>query len=411
MRHEKAGEGGDANEAVVARTYDRGPGLVASLMVRLEARAPMRKWLKRMLKWTALTISALLVVGAVALFIAYWMSDNDCEARRLTTPRRPMKAITYCDYGGPEVLRLEEVEQPVPGDDQVLVRVRAAALNPYDMHFLHGTPYLFRLSAGLRKPRFTRLGVDFSGVVETVGKNVTGFRPGDAVFGGQQGALAEYLVVSGRQLVKKPDNISFEQAAAVNIAARTALQALRDAGKLQPGQKVLINGASGGVGSFAVQIAKHFGAEVTGVSSGRNTELVRSLGADHTIDYTRQDYTQGDVQYDLIIDNVGNRSLSANRRVLKPNGRFVMVGGQKGNWIKPMDRVAAVTIYSMFVPQPMITMIARSSKDDLALLAELMQQGKVTPVIDKTYPLRDAAEAMRHLETGRARGKIVIQVD
>ena len=371
----------------------------------------MRKWLKRMLKWTALTISALLVVGVAALFIAYWLSDNDCAERRATAPKRPMKAITYCEYGGPEVLQLEQVEQPVPDDDQVLVRVRAAALNPYDMHFLHGTPYFMRLGAGLRKPKFTRIGVDFSGVVETVGKNVTGFKPGDAVFGGQQGALVEYVVISERQLVKKPDNISFEQAGAVNIAAKTALQALRDAGKLQPGQKVLINGASGGVGSFAVQIAKHLRAEVTGVSSGRNAELVRSLGADHTIDYTQQDYTQGDTQYDLIIDNVGNHSLSANRRVLKPNGRYVMVGGQKGNWIKPMDRLAAVKIYAMFVHQPMSMMIARASKDDLALLAELMQQGKVTPVIDKTYKLSEAAEAMRHLETGRARGKIVIQVD
>ena len=371
----------------------------------------MRKWLKRILKWSALTISALLVVGVVALFIAYWISDNDCEERRATARKNPMKAITYCEYGGPDVLQLEEVEKPVPNDDQVLVRVRAAALNPYDMHFLHGTPYLMRLSAGLRKPKFTGIGVDFSGVVERVGKNATGFKPGDAVFGGRQGALAEYIVISGKGPVKKPDNISFEQAGAVSIAAQTALQALRDAGKLQPGQKVLINGASGGVGTFAVQIAKHLGGEVTGVSSGRNTGLVRSLGADHTIDYTQQDYTQGGTLYDLIIDMVGNHSLAANRRVLKPKGRFVMVGGQKGNWIKPMDRVAAAMIYSMFIDQEMGMMLARYSKDDLALLAELMQQGKVTPVIDKTYKLREAAEAMRHLETGRARGKIVIQVD
>jgi len=197
----------------------------------------------------------------------------------------------------------------------------------------------------------------------------------------------------------------------VNIAAKTALQALRNSGKLQPGQKVLINGASGGVGTFALQIAKHLGGEVTGVSSGRNTELVRSLGAHHAIDYAQQDYTQGGKQYDLIIDNVGNHSLSANRRVLRPNGRYVMVGGPGGKWIKPMDRMFAAMVYSKFVHQEMGMMMARASKDDLALLSELMQQGKVTPVIDKTYKLSEAAEAMRHLETGRARGKIVIQLD
>lgn len=279
------------------------------------------------------------------------------------------------------------------------------------MHFLHGTPYLMRLSVGPRKPKFTGIGVDFSGTVESVGNVVTGFKPGDAVFGGCQGALSEYLVVAGQRLVKKPDNISFEQAGAVNIAAKTALQALRDWGKLQPGQKVLIIGASGGVGTFAVQIAKYMGGEVTGVSSGPNTELVRSLGAGHTIDYTRQDYTRGCTRYDLIIDTIGNHSLSMNRRVLTPNGRYVMVGAPKGKWIKPMDRLIAVMIYSKFVHQEICMMMARASRDDLALLAELMQQGTVTPVIDRTYVLSEAAEAMRHLESGRARGKIVIQLD
>ena len=341
-----------------------------------------------------------------------WMSDNDGEERRAIAPKNPVKAITYCKYGGPEVLQLEEVGKPVADDDQVLVRVRAVALNPYDMHFLHGTPYFMRLmGAGLRKPKLTSIGVDFSGVVESVGKNVTGFKPSDAVFGGHQGALAEYIVISEQKLVRKPDNISFEQAGAVNIAAKTALQALRDAGKLQPGHEVLINGASGGVGTFAVQIAKYLGAEVTGVSSGRNSELVCSLGADHTIDRTQQDYTQGGTKYDLIIDNIGNHSLSANRRVLKPSGRYVMVSGPKGKWIKPMDRVVAAMIYSRFVHQEMGMMMARGGKDDLVLLADLMQQGRVTPVIDKTYKLSEAAEAMRHLETGRARGKIVIQVE
>lgn len=321
-----------------------------------------------------------------------------------------MKAIMYHQYGGPEVLYLEESAKPAPKDDEMLVRVCAAALNPYDMHFLHGTPYLMRLSAGLRKPRFTGIGVDFSGVVESVGKSVTGFKPGDAVFGGHQGALAEYLVIAEQRLLKKPDKISFEQAAAVNIAAKTALQALRDSGKLQPGHNVLINGASGGVGTFAVQIAKHLGGEVTAVSSGRNTELARSLGADHTIDYAQQDYTRGGTKYDLIIDNIGNHSLSANRRVLKANGRYVAVGAPKGKWIKPVARVITAIIYSKLVHQEMGMMLTRSSKDDLALLADLMQQGKVTPVIDKSYKLSEAAEAMRHLESGRARGKIVIQL-
>ncbi len=337
--------------------------------------------------------------------------NNDCEERRAAAPKKPMRAITYCEYGGPEVLRVEEVDKPVANDDEALVRVRAASLNPYDMHFLHGTPYFMRLMAGLRKPKFPGIGVDYSGVVESVGRKVTGFQPGDAVFGGHQGALAEYIVVPGERLVKKPDNVSFVQAAAVNIAGKTALQALRDWGKLQPGQKVLINGASGGVGTFAVQIAKYLGAEVTGVSSGRNTELVRSLGADHTIDYSQQDYTQGGTQYDVILDNVASHSLSANRRVLKPSGRYVMVGAEKGKWIKPMDRILAAMIYSRLVGQKMGMMMARASKDDLAWLAELMQAGKVTPVIDRTYQLSEAAEAMRHLETGRARGKIVIQVE
>lgn len=371
----------------------------------------MRRWLKRILRWTVRAVLVVLVAGGVVLAIAYWRSDNDCEERRARTPETPMRAVTYCEYGGPEVLQVEAVEKPRPDEDQLLVRVRAASLNPYDVHFLHGTPYLMRLmGSGLRKPKFTGLGVDFSGVVEALGKNVTGFQPGDEVFGGHQGALAEYVVVSAARIARKPANVSFEEAAGVNIAGRTALQGLRDFGKLQPGEKVLVNGASGGVGTFAVQIAKHLGAEVTGVSSGRNVELVRSLGADHTIDYTRQDYTLGSARYDVILDNVGNHSFGANRQVLKPNGRYVMVGGPKGRWIKPMDRVIGLGIYSRFVGQQMGMMMARTNEIDLPLLAELMQQGRVRVVIDRTYELGEVQDAMRHLETGHARGKVVVRI-
>jgi NADPH:quinone reductase-like Zn-dependent oxidoreductase len=371
----------------------------------------MLKKLKRVLKWTAIGFSLLLVVGAVALFIAYWMSDNDCEARRATAVKDPMKAVTYCDYGSPDVLTLEDIEKPVPGDDQVLVKVRAAALNPYDMHFMRGTPYFMRMGAGLRKPKVTRLGVDFSGVVQAVGRNVTRFQPGDEVFGGRQGALAEYVVAREQSLAKKPANISFEQAGGVQIAGLTALQALRDSGKVQPGQKVLINGASGGVGTFAVQIAKWLGAHVTGVSSTRNVELVKSLGADEAIDYTKKNYSEGEQRYDVIVDMVGNHPLAANRRVLTPNGRYVMVGGQKGNWIKPMDRVLAALVLSKFVDQHMGMMMAKMNRDDLALLADLMQQGRVTPVVDRQYTLAQAPDAMRYLEEGHARGKVVITVE
>ena len=338
--------------------------------------------------------------------VRQWLPGSDAPA----ASRNTMKVITHHEYGGPEVLQVEEAPKPAPNDDQVLVEVRAAALNPYDMHFLHGTPCLVRLKAGLRRPKLTGLGVDFSGVVESVGSRVSAFKPGDAVFGGHQGALTEYLAVTETEIVKKPDNISFEQAGAVYIAAMTALQAVRDAGKLQPGQSVLINGASGGVGTFAVQIARYIGGEVTAVSSGQNNALVRSLGADHAIDYAQENYTRGDIRYDSIIDTIGSQSLSANRRVLKPNGRYVMVGGPKGKWIRPMDRAIAAMVYSNFVPQDIGAMMTHASKDDLTLLAELMQQGKVTPVIDKTYKLGEVADAMRHLETGRARGKIVIQL-
>lgn len=322
-----------------------------------------------------------------------------------------MRAITYREYGGADVLRLEECPTPSPKDDELLVRVKAAALNPYDVHLLHGTPYLMRLSIGLRKPKVPGIGLDFAGVVESAGRNATKFRAGDAVFGGCPGALAEFLVIPEGKVARKPENLGFEQAGAVCVAALSALQALRDMGRLRAGEKVLINGAAGGVGTFAVQIAKHLGGEVTGVSSGRNTALVLSLGADYAIDYAEQDYTQSGARYDVILDNVGNHSFSANRRVLTPNGRYVMVGAKKGQWVKPVDSVMAAWLYGRFVRQEFGFLMARPNGEDLAFLAELMAQGKVTPVIDKRYRLSEAAEAMRYLETGRARGKVVILVD
>jgi NADPH:quinone reductase-like Zn-dependent oxidoreductase len=280
---------------------------------------------------------------------------------------------------------------------------------------MRGTPYIMRLDTGLRKPKVTQLGVDYSGTVEAVGKNITQFKPGDEVFGGRTGALAEYVTAAeDRAVALKPANLTFEQAAAVPIAAITALQAVRDKGKVQPGQKVLINGASGGVGTFAVQIAKSFGAHVTGVSSTRNLELVRSLGADEVIDYTQENFTEGEQHYDAILDMVGNHPLSAYRRVLEPNGIHVLVGGggpDAGNWLGPLSGPLKALISSPFVDHEHVTLMAELNKEDLTVLGDLMQAGKVTPVIDRRYPLSETAEAIRYLETGRARGKVVITFD
>ena len=366
--------------------------------------------LRTVVRRTAAGLGVVVALAVSGLVIAYWMSDNDCTERRAAVPAHPMTAIFYCDYGAPEVLTLEDVEKPTPGDGQVLVRVRAAAVNPLELHYMRGTPYVMRFGTGLRRPKELRLGVDFAGVVEAVGTNVTKLKPGDEVFGGRNGALAEYVVVAERSVVVKPENVTFEQAAAVPVAAVTALQAVRDHGHLQPGQTVLINGASGGVGTFAVQIAKAFGAVVTGVSSTRNVELVRSLGADHTVDYTQEDYTQGAQRYDVIIDMVGSQSLLANRRVLQPKGIYVMVGGPNGNWIAPLDRVARMFVLSAFVSQEFEMFMARLNAADLATLRDLMQAGKVTPIIDRRYPLNEVGEAVRYLETGRARGKVVVTV-
>ena len=323
-----------------------------------------------------------------------------------------MKAIVYRCYGSPDVLEFENVEKPTPLDDEVLVKVHAASVNPLDWHYMRGSPYFMRLMSGLGAPNDTGLGVDFAGTVEAVGSNVTRFKPGDEVFGGKSGAFAEYVTVrEARALVFKPANMTFEQAASVPIAGITALQALRDNGKIEPGQNVLINGASGGVGTFAVQIAKSFGAEVTGVCSTRNVEMVRSIGADHVIDYTQEDYTETEQHYDLIIDMVGNHSLLENRQVLNPEGILVMVGGGKGNWLGPLMGPITAKILSPFVGQEFGMILAQLRKDDLTILADYMRAGKMTPVIDRRYRLSEVPEAIRYSEEGHARGKIIIDLE
>jgi NADPH:quinone reductase-like Zn-dependent oxidoreductase len=369
---------------------------------------PHKRW-KRILKWT---VGVILVVLLFWFEIAYWTSTNDCG--HTATPKNPMKAITYCDYGIAN-LKLQEIEKPSPNDDQILVKVRAASINPYDWHFVEGTPKIMRMmGVGLRKPKDTRVGVDFAGTVEGVGKNVTQFKPGDEVFGGRGGAFAEYVCPRAtRAVALKPSNVTFEQAASVNIAGITALQGLRDKGKVQPGQKVLINGASGGVGTFAVQIAKSFGAEVTGVCSTRNADLVRSLGADHVIDYTKEDFAKGAERYDVILDNVPNHSLSECRRILNANGKYVMIGGGGPNdnrWIGPFGRVIHTLILSPFINQKMGMMMADANHNDLTILADMMQSGKLKAVIDRTYKLAEVPQAIRYLEEGHARGKVIISV-
>jgi len=369
--------------------------------------------IKRILKWTARALLVVLILALLWGFIAYWRSTNDCD-RKTVAPANPMKAIVHCEYGGPEVLTLADVEKPVPTENQVLVKVRAASLNPLDLT-IRG-PWLIRPISGMRKPKDTRLGVDYAGRVEAVGKNVTQFKPGDEVFGGKNGALAEYVcVLADRAVTLKPANVTFEQAASVPVAAITALQGLRDKGKIKPGLKVLVNGASGGVGTFAVQIAKSFGTEVTAVCSTRNVDMVRSIGADHVIDYTKEDFTQTDQRYDLIYDLVGNHSFSERRRILTPNGICVMAGVGGAGWHDGMAGrlLGELNAYlgSWFVSQKFIAYIAEFNKADMAILGDLMRDGKITPVIDKTYKLSDVPAALTYLETGHARGKVVINLE
>jgi NADPH:quinone reductase-like Zn-dependent oxidoreductase len=322
-----------------------------------------------------------------------------------------MKAIINHKYGSPENLKLQEIEKPVINDDSVLVRVRAASVNPLDWHFVRGLPYFVRLMAGLRRPKQTVPGVDVAGIVEAVGKDVTQFQPGDEVFGGRDGSFADYVGGRERNFVPKPVNLTFEQAATIPIAGCTALQGLRDKGQLQPGQRVLVNGAAGGVGTFAVQIAKAFGAQVTGVCSARNVEMVRSIGADQVIDYTREDFTETGQPYDLILDCVGNHALRHLRRALTAKGTLVVVGSEKGgNLLGPLAGLLGALVMSRFVSQRLVPFIAKIEKGDLVTLKDLIEAGKVTPVIDRTYPLSEVPEAIRYLEAGHARGKVVITV-
>ena len=323
-----------------------------------------------------------------------------------------MKAIVYHRYGSPDVLELREIDKPVVTDNDVLVRVRAASVNPLDWHYMRGMPYIVRIKAGLRKPKATRLGVDVAGQVEAVGINVTQFKPGDEVFGACPGAFAEYACTSESALVMKPTNVTFEQAAAVAIAAFTALQGLRDKGHIQPGQKVLINGAAGGVGTFAVQIAKSFGADVTGVCSTRNVDMVRSIGADRVMDYTQEDFTKSGQRYDQILDMIGNHPLSDCRRALTPEGTLVLAGGpNKGRWLGGLTGLLKAVVLSRFVSQKLLPVLAHRSKEDLIIMRELLEAGKVTPVIDRSYPLSEVPEAIRYLEEGHAQGKVVITLE
>ncbi|MFG1702781.1 NAD(P)-dependent alcohol dehydrogenase [Nonomuraea sp. M3C6] len=328
-----------------------------------------------------------------------------------------MKAFILRSYGSPDVLDLTEIDTPVPGDDEVLVRVRATSVQPYDWHFMRGEPYIARLMGGgpgLRKPSISILGADIAGQVEAVGKDVTEFRPGDEVFAmSKQGGFAEYVCVPESELAPKPKNLSFEEAAAVPLAANTALLALREQGRIQPGQKVLVNGASGGVGTFAVQLAKAFGAKVTGVCSTRNMDLIRSIGADEVIDYTKEDFTRNGQRYDLLLDIAGSHSGSAYRRVLTRKGACVVVGGRAGRWLEPAGHTFATLVAGLFVSQRVVladVVGCKENKQNLMTLTELIEEGEVAPVIDRSYPFEEIPAAIRYQEEGHASGKVVIAI-
>src|SRR5947199_4328894 len=359
------------------------------------------KW-KRILKRSALVVVVLLFVW---FQVAYWSSTNDCQ-RSIPPGGERMKAIKFCEYGPPDILKIEEVEKPVPKDNELLVRVRAASLNFIDAGLVRG-PSVLRLMSGLRKPKFTGFGRDFAGVVAAIGKDVTEFKSGDEVFGVKWGALAEYVCVRKDRVALKPANITFEQAGAVGLAGLTALQGLRT-GKIHAGQKVLINGASGGVGTFALQIAKAFDTEVTAVCSTRNVEMARTLGADHVIDYTKEDFTNSDQRYDVLFDNVCNRSFSERRQILKPEGICVLAGlGSMGAIDDSLSRIGGTfgaSLRSRFIDRKFERYTTTFNKTDLNFLRDLMAEGKVTAVVEKTYPLTETAEAIRYLQQGHVRG-------
>lgn len=317
-----------------------------------------------------------------------------------------MKAAVFKSYGPPDVLKIEEIDKPLPAQDEVLVRIRATSVNPAEWYRMTGL-FLARIGNGLFKPKDTRLGADFAGVVEAVGKQVSDFKPGDEVFGGKSRAFAEYICVR-ENLAPKPANITFEQAGGVAIAGLTALQGLRDSGKIQSGQRVLINGASGGVGTFAVQIAKAFGTEVTAVCSTANVDCAKALGADYVVDYTKEDFTQRGQQYDLLFDIAGSRSWREYRRVLQPNAMVVLVGGPKTRVIGPLWHIIKIHLSALGASQKVVFFVAKFNKKDFCVLRELMESGKVIPIIDRTYPLNKINEAMAYLGTGHARAKIVL---
>jgi NADPH:quinone reductase-like Zn-dependent oxidoreductase len=363
---------------------------------------------KRILKWTAFA----LLLGLVAwLQFAYWTSTNDCE-RLASAPGEHMKAIVYCEYGSADVLQLREIPKPIPADNEILVRVSAASLNPADETYRGSA----RMMTGLRKPKVTRFGIDCAGTVEAVGKDVKTFAVGDEVFGAKRGALSEYICMAeSRGIAHKPANISFEQAAAIPVAALTALQGLRDHGRLRAGQRVLINGASGGVGTFAVQIAKALDAEVTAVCSTRNVELVRGLGADRVLDYTTEDFTAGGERYDVLLDLVCNHSYSERRRILNENGICVMAGvGGTGSPFGSVLAKAGSSLYaylrSRFTGRKFVSFIASMNASDLGVIHDFVASGKVTPVVDRTFPFNETPDAVRYLETGHARGKVVVVI-